>query len=233
MARIAAMQSPRTIWSSGSTRVSTGAALRAAVRAETFGCLTFSITAITSPLDLYSRQMLAIPLSGPIDVSAPQDMGAAIPCVPQRWGCDSKDSAMKLVSGRGGEQRSRRRIRRDSGVGGRDGREAAAVNRGRPVFEQRRQMVLAAVALVRMPVIVRVDRGMFEHDRVARFLGEDRRGGDRQALRVAADDRRRRVGPARQAIAVDQHMAGIAAELEPYRSHPPRRCRCRRRRASG
>ena len=58
MARIAAMQSPRTIWSSGSTRVSTGAATLRTVARATFGCLTFSITAITSPLDLYSRQMV-------------------------------------------------------------------------------------------------------------------------------------------------------------------------------
>ena len=47
------------------------------------------------------------------------------------------------------------------------------MQRARSVLAQRAQVMRAAIALVRMPAIMRMRLGMRDHDRVAAVLGDD------------------------------------------------------------
>src|SRR4051812_13979708 len=83
--------------------------------------------------------------------------------------------------------------------------EAAPMQRARPMFAQCAEMRGCRIALVAVPLILRMRLGMGEHDRIARMLGDDRGGGDRQADRITPDDRRCGEAPSGEAVAIDQH----------------------------
>jgi len=73
-------------------------------------------------------------------------------------------------------------------------------------------MLRRRVADIALPAIAGIAPSQLAHDLVARHLGDDRGGGDRQAPPVAADHRPRRAGQGRRDIAVDQRGVGHDAE---------------------
>ncbi len=75
-------------------------------------------------------------------------------------------------------------------------------------------MLRRAVTLVRLPAIAAIAARELHHHPVARHLGDDRGGGDRERAAVAADHGARFAGePARRNVAVDQRRGG--GRLEP------------------
>ena len=67
--------------------------------------------------------------------------------------------------------------------------ETAAVNRARPQPTERLDVLRRRVALVPGQAVARIGAVQFNHQPVAVLFGEDRRGGDRWAKRVAAHHR--------------------------------------------
>src|SRR3546814_1714949 len=74
---------------------------------------------------------------------------------------------------------------------------------------QRRQMLRRAIAHIGFPAKARVVWRRGDHEAIAMFLGEEARRRNTRVERIAADDRTRRIAPFGQAIAIDQHFAGI------------------------
>src|SRR5690554_730654 len=112
-------------------------------------------------------------------------------------------------------------------------REAAAVERGWAVGTQRPEMLGCRVADIGVPAVVRVSLGMFAHQAVAVFLGQDRRSRDAGLTRIAADDRASGPAPFGTAsggskVTVDKHLMRVAADrlaqpLHRHRHGPHRR----------
>jgi len=67
-----------------------------------------------------------------------------------------------------------------------------------------RLMLGRAVADIGRPAIALIALGQAPHEAVARHLGDDRGGGDREREPVAADDGAHGAGEGRRAVAVDE-----------------------------
>src|SRR5256885_15176364 len=93
-------------------------------------------------------------------------------------------------------------LRRD----GLERREAATVNRARTVLLQGGEMPRGAVALMQGKSVSRKPTVVFEHQSVARDLGQNARGGDRKTARVAFDQRGLRKTQRLHDQAVHQHV---------------------------
>jgi hypothetical protein len=91
-------------------------------------------------------------------------------------------------------------------------RERSTVDRARAMLLERQHVLAHGVALMPREAIRRVLLIVIDHARVARGLGEDRCGGDRQAERVAMDDPRLLDGELGEAARVDQQMLGRDAQ---------------------
>src|SRR5258708_31594286 len=91
-----------------------------------------------------------------------------------------------------------------------DRRETHAVVRRRAEALKGDEMFLAAVAAIGLPAIAGKALGKARHVAIARYLGEDRRRGDRIRARIAADDGLGAAAePRRHLVAVDQHDLGL------------------------
>ena len=85
-------------------------------------------------------------------------------------------------------------------------------------------MLGRAVARVAFPAIVRMGVGIFAHQAVTMFLGDDRSGGNARFDRVATDNRAGWPAPFRtpadrSEVAVHQHLVRLAVQLLAQRLH--------------
>jgi hypothetical protein len=85
------------------------------------------------------------------------------------------------------------------------GREAFPVVMGRPLAGQRVLVLAGTVAGIALPAEARIVARQIGHQPVARDLGKNRGGGNRQHLGVAADDGFGWYGQVGDPVAVDQN----------------------------
>ena len=80
-------------------------------------------------------------------------------------------------------------------------------------------MELGAVALVLAEAIFRKTGAEVPHNRVARDLRDDARGGDAKTVAIAVTDRRLRQGKGEHREAIDQDVLGLNGEAGEGESH--------------
>ena len=73
-------------------------------------------------------------------------------------------------------------------------------------------MIGAAISFVAGKAVSGVLRVVIDHQAVARYFGDDRRGGDRKRLTITAYDRLFGKWAARDGVAVDEYVVGRDAE---------------------
>ena len=96
--------------------------------------------------------------------------------------------------------------------GFKDTPERLAVDGTRPVFLQGSEVIGTAISLVTGKAVSGILRVVIDHQAIARYFGDDRRGGDRKRLSVTADDGLFGKWTSRGGIAVDEHAVGRGAE---------------------
>ena len=104
-------------------------------------------------------------------------------------------------------------------VGFKDAPERSAVDRTGAVFLQGGEVIGAAISLVMGKAISGILRVVIDHQAIARYFGDDRRGGDRKRLTITAYDRLFGEWTAREGIAIDEHAVGRDAECGECLAH--------------
>ena len=97
-------------------------------------------------------------------------------------------------------------------LGFKDAPERSAVDRTGTVFLQGGEVIGAAVSLVTGKAVSGVLRVVIDHQAIARYFGNDRRGGYRKRLTITAYDRLFGEWAARDGIAIDEHAVWRDAE---------------------
>src|SRR6516225_1514341 len=102
------------------------------------------------------------------------------------------------------------------------GPEGTAVLGRNPVHGNRRMVLASAVALVALEPVIGVLACEADHDGVARCLGDNRSGRDREALAVASHDGPRPAVEAWRLVAVDQCQLRRGGQPRQRLGHRPR-----------
>src|SRR6185369_13799816 len=90
--------------------------------------------------------------------------------------------------------------------------EAPAMERRWAEAGERIAMIGRAIALVAGPAIARMLKVIGDHHGIPLMLGDDRGSRDRKAERIAVHHRTRLIAPARQGVAVDEHVARLGCQ---------------------
>ena len=96
--------------------------------------------------------------------------------------------------------------------GFKDAPERSSVDGTGAVFLQGGEVIGAAISFVAGKAVSGVLRVVIDHQAVARYFGDDRRGGDRERGTITAYDRLFGEWTARKSIAIDEHAVGRDAE---------------------